>query len=127
MAGAGGAVRHVVAVSCVLVAAALLAGAGRAATDFSVTITSGPTEGQHVTSSSVTFTFQASSAATFQCALDQGAAANCDSGTVTYTQLANGQYSFEAAATETSTSAVAPTTRTFVVAVPPQATITSKP
>jgi LPXTG-motif cell wall-anchored protein len=92
-----------------------------------VTITSGPTEGQHVTSSSVTFTFQASSAATFQCALDQGAAANCDSGTVTYTQLANGQHSFEVVATETSTSAVAPTTRTFVVAVPPQATITSKP
>jgi hypothetical protein len=97
-----------------------------------VTITAGPGEGQHVTSSSVTFTFQASSAATYQCTLDSGSAASCDSGKVTYTQLANGQHSFDVVATETTTTtgavaAQATATRTFVVAVPPTATITSKP
>jgi hypothetical protein len=117
----------VVAFVCCILAAAVLTGGSVAATGFTVTITSGPSEGEHVTTSSVTFTFTASSSATYQCALDSGAAASCDSGTVTYTQLANGQHSFEVLATETATSAVSPATRTFVVAVPPQATITSKP
>lgn len=116
-----------VAVGCTLLAAAVLAGAGGAATGFTVTIAGGPGEGQHVTSSSVTITFQASSPASYQCALDQGAAANCDSGKVTYTQLSNGQHVFEVVATEAATSTDAVATRTFVVAVPPQATITGKP
>jgi hypothetical protein len=119
--------RTVVAFLCCVLAVAVLTAGSGAATGFTVTITSGPGEGQHVTTSSATFTFTASSPATYQCALDSGAAASCDSGTVTYTQLANGQHSFEVVATETSTSAISPATRTFVVAVPPQTTITSKP
>lgn len=126
MAGAR-ALRRVVAAGCALLAAVVLASAGEAATAVTVTITGGPGEGQHVTSSSVTFTFRASSPASYQCALDQGAAANCDSGKVTYTQLSNGQHVFEVVATEIATSTDTVSTRTFVVAVPPQATITSKP
>jgi hypothetical protein len=111
---------------CVLVAAVILAGRAGAA-GFTVTITSGPTEGQHVAASSVTFAFKASTPATYQCALDQGAVATCDSGSVTYSQLSNGQHVFQVIATETSTSTDAVATRTFVVAVPPVASITSKP
>jgi hypothetical protein len=107
-------------------AAAVLAGQAGAA-DFTVTITSGPREGEHVTTSSVTFAFSASTPATYQCALDQAAVASCDSGSVTYTQLSNGQHVFQLVATETATSTDAVATRTFVVAVPPQASITSKP
>jgi hypothetical protein len=107
-------------------AAAVLAGQAGAA-GFTVTITSGPGEGEHVTTSSVTFAFKASTPATYQCGLDQGAVASCDSGSVTYTQLSNGQHVFQLVATETSTSTDAVASRTFVVAVPPQASITSKP
>jgi hypothetical protein len=114
-------------VGYVLVAAVLAGTASGAATAFTVTITAGPAEGEQVSSSSVTFTFAGSGDATYQCTLDSGSAASCDSGTVTYTQLANGQHSFEVDATETSTSAVATATRSFTVAVPPVATITSNP
>jgi hypothetical protein len=116
------------ALACnVLVAAALAGTASGAGSGFTVKITAGPAEGQRVSSSSVTFTFQASSAATYQCILDSGSPASCDSGTVTYAQLAQGQHSFEVDATETSSSSVATATRSFVVAVPPVATITSNP
>jgi LPXTG-motif cell wall-anchored protein len=119
-------VRVVTLVAGLLFAAAL-AGSGAAATGFTVTITSGPGEGKHLTTSSVTFAFQASSPATYQCGLDNGALTGCDSGSVTYTQLPNGQHTFEVVATDSATSDVATAPRTFVVAVPPQARITSKP
>jgi hypothetical protein len=106
--------------------AALAPSFGRAAS--LVSITSGPAEGETVASNSATFTFQSSSQATFKCTLDGGAAESCDSGRITYTALANGQHAFDVIATTTGPGVVSGSeTRNWVVAVVPQATLTSEP
>lgn len=75
-------------------------------TDPTVTITSGPTHNSSQNSTSATFEFTvsdaASSIAMTECKLDGGAYAACTS-PVTYTGLSNGGHSFSVQATDTST------------------------
>ena len=93
------------------------------------TITSGPANGSTITTSSATFGFSSSEAgSTFTCALDGGAAEACNSGTKTYTGLADGAHSFAVFATDNAGNADASAaTRSFSVAVPPPTTPTQPP
>jgi len=126
MAAAGWRLRCVLILACAAVAAALLPGVAGA--DTFVTITSGPAEGETVSSNSATFTFQSSQPATFECTLDGGAAESCDSGRITYTDLVNGRHTFDVIATTTGPDTVSGSeTRSWTVAVVPNATITSEP
>src|SRR5262245_24378631 len=116
------------ALACVGACAALFALPAGAAGGSIVTITAGPAEGETVHSNSATFAFTSDQQATFQCSLDGGAAESCDSGRITYTELANGRHSFDVIATTTGPDVVSGSeTRHWTVAVAPQATITSEP
>ena len=87
-------------------------------------ITSGPGNGATITSSSVTFGFSASEpGSTFTCSLDGGPLQACNSGSKTYTGLADGSHSFTVFATDSAGNAdPSPATRSFTVQVPPPAT-----
>ena len=106
----------------------LFSSAAGAAPGSIVTITAGPAEGETVASNTVTFAFESNASATFQCTLDGAAAESCDSGQITYTDLANGSHTFDVIATTTGPDVVSGSEkRTWTVAVPPQATITEEP
>lgn len=111
------------------------------------TLDTGPAANSTVTSSSVTFTFHADEASTFQCAYDGGSFSPCSTpgpgttGSDTRT-LANGLHTFSVRATDSANNVDAsPETRTFTVNVtspppppppagdttPPDTTITKAP
>ena len=96
------------------------------------TIDSGPGEGETIETDSATFTFSSNEAgASFDCTLDAGPPEECDSGSATFTGLAEGPHEFSVSATDPAPfSNVDPTpaTRTFTVdTTAPDTTIDSGP
>ena len=68
------------------------------------TIDSGPGEGETIETDSATFTFSSNeTGASFDCTLDAGPPEECDSGTITYSGLAEGPHTFSVAATDPGT------------------------
>ncbi|MBI5495958.1 MAG: hypothetical protein HY904_13115 [Deltaproteobacteria bacterium] len=94
------------------------------------TITGGPSAGSTVNATSATFNFTCSKApCTFQCTLDSGTAAACDSGTVTYNGLSSALHAVTIVATDAIGNVETPaTTRNWTVdTVRPTTTLTSGP
>ncbi|MBJ7359115.1 FG-GAP repeat protein [Nocardioides sp.] len=112
-----------------------------------VGISSGPTDGSTITTSSATFGLTADETSTFQCAYDAEPFTPCTtpgpgtSGSDTRSGLAEGQHVFKVRATDSASNTSAALTRTFTVDLPtppplpptpgdstaPQTTITSAP
>ena len=96
------------------------------------TIESGPGEEEVIGVDSASFNFSSSEAgSSFDCVLDAGPPEDCDSGSVTYTGLAEGPHSFSVSATDQapfSNIDPTPATRTFTVdTTPPDTTINTGP
>ena len=84
----------------------------------------------YVSTNSATFTFHATEpGSTFQCQLDGNAVAACDSRSVTYSGLADGNHTFQVWATDTAGNAdPTPASRTWTIdTVPPDTVIDTMP
>ena len=80
-------------------------------------IDSGPAEGETIGVDSATFTFSSNEAgASFECQFDAGPPVACDTGTITYSDLAEGPHTFSVTATDQapfSNADPSPATRSF--------------
>ncbi|MGH2757233.1 MAG: Ig-like domain-containing protein [Actinomycetota bacterium] len=80
-------------------------------------ITSGPSQGQMITTSSATFGFSSGeTSSAFGCKMDSGAFESCNSGSKSYTGLSTGSHTFSVRASDPAGNVEAtPATRTFTV------------
>ena len=99
----------------------------------SVSINSGPGEGETIATASATFEFTASETSSFECELDGAGFGPCSGpgGSHSIAGLANGPHSFSVRATDVSGNTGAAASRSFTVAVPdtdpPETEITKGP
>jgi uncharacterized repeat protein (TIGR01451 family)/uncharacterized protein (TIGR03382 family) len=83
-----------------------------------VAIKSKPANPTNQTTAAFSFTSSKPAGATFQCALDGGAAAACNSGSASYSGLASGSHGFSVTATDPAGNVSAPATWSWTVVSP---------